>query len=197
MKENFLTILRQASTPPSLFRQASHSLARLLAAEAAQRLPLQSVKVQTPLTTAQGSVLTHRVILVPILRAGLALLPAFAEVFWGAPIGFFGMRRDEKTAIPSLYYVNLPKITSKDWVFLLDPMLATGGSSALALERLKQAGASLKQTTLVSVIAAQEGVDLIRKQYPQIGLIAGAIDPALNDRKFIVPGLGDFGDMEI
>ena len=194
MKENFLTTLRQVSTTPLLFRQASQSLARLLAAEAAQSLPLHSVKIQTPLGPTSGSHLSERVILVPILRAGLALLGSFEELFADAAIGFFGMRRDEKTAIPRLYYENLPKITSHDWIFLLDPMLATGGSSSLALQLLEKAGASLNRTILVSVIAAQEGVDLIRKQFPQTRLITGAIDPALNDHKFIVPGLGDFGD---
>jgi uracil phosphoribosyltransferase len=194
MKEIFLTILRQASTSPSQFRQAAHRLSHLLAAEASSQLPLQGVKVQTPLSSSPGSVLSHRVVLVPILRAGLALLPAFEELFPAAPIGFFGIRRDEKTAAPHLYYQNLPQISENDWVFLLDPMLATGGSASLALKKLEEAGAQLSQTTLVSVVAAQEGVDLIRKRFPDTGLITVAIDPALNAHKFIVPGLGDFGD---
>ena len=194
MKEHFLTILRAQSTTTASFRHATQGLARLLAAEAAARLPLERTKIQTPLSQTVGKRLSERVILVPILRSGLTLLGAFQELFEEAPIGFFGMRRDEKTAIPRLYYVNLPKITSKDWVFLLDPMLATGGSSILALEKLAQEGASLNQTILVSVIAAQEGIDQLHQRFPQTSVITAAVDSTLNDRKFIVPGLGDFGD---
>jgi uracil phosphoribosyltransferase len=122
------------------------------------------------------------------------MLPAFIELFPSAPIGFFGIRRDEKTAKPHLYYENLPKISFHDWVFLIDPMLATGGSATLALAKLKESGASLSQTMLISIVAARQGADQIRKNFPEVILITAAIDPALNDRKFIVPGLGDFGD---
>jgi uracil phosphoribosyltransferase len=194
MKEIFLTALRQASTPPAGFRQAAQELSQLLASEAARLVPTQTIQVQTPIGSASGARLSHRVVLTTILRAGLAMLPAFEELFPAAPIGFFGMRRDEKTAIPRLYYQNLPKIHPSDWVFLLDPMLATGGSSSMALKRLEEAGASLNQTALVSIVAAQPGVDLIRRRFPTLHLITAAIDPSLNDRKFIVPGLGDFGD---
>jgi uracil phosphoribosyltransferase len=194
MKEIFLTLLRQASTQPREFRQAATGLSRLLAAEAARRIPTQRWPIETPLGATDGSRIAHRVVLVIILRAGLAMLDAFEELFPAAPIGFFGMRRDEKTASPMLYYQNLPKLSPKDWVILLDPMLATGGSSSLAIQKLEKAGASLHQTQLVSIVAAQEGFDLIRKRYPAVELISAAVDPKLNDRKFIVPGLGDFGD---
>ncbi|MBF8263834.1 MAG: upp [Parachlamydiales bacterium] len=194
MKEIFLTTLRQSATPPTAFRQAAGELSRLLAAEASRLIPTQTIQIQTPLSKATGARLSHRVILTTILRSGLAMLPSFQELFPAAPIGFFGMRRDEKTAIPRLYYQNLPKITRDDWVFLLDPMLATGGSSFLALEILADAGASPSQCVLVSIVAAQPGVDVIRKKFPALKLVMGAIDPSLNDRKFIVPGLGDFGD---
>lgn len=141
-----------------------------------------------------GSTMPNRVILTTILRSGLAMLPAFVELFPSAPVGFFGIRRDEKTAEPHLYYENLPKISSLDWVFLIDPMLATGGSATLALTKLKESGAHFNQTMLISIVAAQQGADKIRKIFPAITLITAAIDPSLNDRKYIVPGLGDFGD---
>lgn len=194
MKDTFLTILRQSSTPPALFRKTAHQLSLLLAAEAMSHLPIKKVHVETPIGSTVGTAFQPRVVLTTILRAGLAMLPAFEHFFPSAPIGFFGMRRDEKTAIPKPYYQNLPQITSEDWIFLIDPMLATGGSSSLALAKLEEAGANLRQTILVSIIASEAGVELIHQKFPSVRLIFAAADPALNQQKFIVPGLGDFGD---
>lgn len=194
MKEVYLTTLRQSATPAAAFRSAANALSRLLAAEAACLIPTQSVQVQTPLATTLGTRWTHRVVLAAILRSGLAMLTPFQELFPNAPIGFFGVRRDEKTAAPRLYYQNLPKITREDWIFLIDPMLATGGSASTALKILAGAGGSLAQTALISIIAARPGVDAIQQKFPGVRILAGATDPGLNDRKFIVPGLGDFGD---
>ena len=194
MKEHFVSILRKNDTPSCEFRQAASSLAKLLLAEAANYLPLQSLQIHTPLGIAKGAHLTHRVVLIVILRAGLAMLPAAMDLFPQSPIGFLGIRRDEETSTPHLYYQNLPKISSKDWILVLDPMLATGGTASLALEKLQQTGASLPQTILISMIAAQEGVDTFKKFSPLTQLVLAAIDPELNKKKFIVPGLGDFGD---
>ena len=195
MEEHFLTILRDSRTKTPEFREAANCLAELLAARAVQKTPLKPTPIKTPLNAPiKGEELSCRVILVPILRAGLALWPAFQRLFPSAPIGFFGIRRDEKTALPKLYYENVPKISKEDWVFLLDPMLATGGSACLALQKLQEFGALQERITLVSVLAAKEGIEAFHKKFPRASLITAAIDPLLNDQKFIVPGLGDFGD---
>ncbi len=194
MKDFFLTSLRRSSTTIQPFREAAHALSRILATEASAHIPLQAIKVQTPLGEASGTIIKQRIVLATILRAGLAMLPAFEELFPSAPVGFFGIRRDEKTAEPHLYYQNLPEITPHDWVLLVDPMLATGGSATVALSKLEESGAALSQTLLISIVSAQPGVDAIRKRFPKVTLITGATDPSLNNRKFIMPGLGDFGD---
>ena len=194
MKDIFLTSLRQASTPMTQFREAAQSLSRILAVEASTLIPAHAIKVQTPIGESAGTMINHRIVLATILRAGLAMLPAFREFFPAAPIGFFGIRRDEKTAEPHLYYQNLPKMTPNDWVLLVDPMLATGGSATVALSKLEESGVNLKQTLLISIISSQRGVDAIRKRFTKVTIITAAIDPALNNHKFIVPGLGDFGD---
>ena len=135
-----------------------------------------------------------RIILVPILRAGLALLPTFQEIFEAAPIGLLGIRRDEKTALPYLYYEKLPFLSPADQIFILDPMLATGGSANLALDRLAAQGADLDRATLITIIAAREGIHSVKKRHPQVGIYSVAVDEELDSRKYIVPGLGDFGD---
>ena len=195
MKDYFLTILRDEQSKAEQFRKAADSLAQLLAAEAAQKVPLSPVQVKTPLgILTSGNKLTHRVVLIPILRAGLALLPAFQKLFPSAPIGFFGIRRDEETTLPHLYYQNLPQLFPNDWIFLLDPMLATAGSACLALQKIHESHGHESQTTLVSVLAVEEGVKKLHTQFPQTTLITAGIDPTLNGKKYIVPGIGDFGD---
>lgn len=192
MKEHFLSILRDRHTPPSAFREASNQLASLMAAEVAMGVPLHPSLIDTPLAQTQGALLKQRVILVPILRAGLALLPAFQKLFKEAPIGFFGIRRDEVTALPKPYYENIPHCTPKDQIILLDPMLATGGTTIAAIDRLKAKGAT--RILLVSVVAAPEGVSALKKHHPDVALYTVAVDERLNSNHFIVPGLGDFGD---
>lgn len=194
MKEHFLTILRDRNTPMRPFREAARELARLLAAEASHLLPLKTTHIDTPLAPTSGKRLAEPALLIPILRAGLALLPAFEELLPQAPIGFFGMRRDEKTALPRLYYENLPPLSPSGWVLLLDPMLATGGSANLALDRLKSLGQDLTKALLISILAAPEGVRALKSRHPEVRLILGAVDEKLDAKKFIVPGLGDFGD---
>lgn len=194
MKEHFLTILRDRKTPMLPFREAARELARLLAAETAHLLPLKTTHIDTPLAPTSGKRLAEPAVLIPILRAGLALLPAFEELLPEAPIGFFGMRRDEKTALPRLYYENLPPLSPSGWVLLLDPMLATGGSANLALDRLKSLDQDLSKTLLISIVAAPEGVRALKSRHPEVRLITAAVDEKLDAKKFIVPGLGDFGD---
>ncbi len=192
MRENLLTILRDEKTPIEGFRQASHQLAALLAAEASARVTEDPKIVKTPTGQAEGASISHRVILVPILRAGLVLLPAFLKYFPEAPVGFIGIRREEGTAKPQLYYENIPVLKPTDLVFILDPMIATAGSALLAIEHLIKKGAS--QMALVGVLGSREGLEKIETAHPNLTLIVAAEDPELNSQKFIVPGLGDFGD---
>jgi uracil phosphoribosyltransferase len=193
MRDSLLTILRDESTPIELFRQATHQLAALLAAEAAtDHLDEEPKKVKTPLGEAEGKMVDERVVLVPILRAGLTLLPAFLQYFPQAPIGVVGIQREEKTAKPLLYYENIPAIKSTDLVFILDPMIATAGSALLTIEHLTKKGAA--HIFLVGILGSKEGLAKIENTYPDINLIVAAQDPELDSRKFIVPGLGDFGD---
>jgi uracil phosphoribosyltransferase len=194
MKDHYLTLLRDKNTPRAEFRRAAQGLSTLVAAEAASRIPLAPCTIDTPLAPAVGSTLSHPVALIPILRAGLALLPPFQTLFSDAAIGFFGIRREEKTARPILYYENLPPLSPNHYIFLLDPMLATGGSALLALEKLRAHGADLSRTALVSILAAQDGARAVQEQFPEVQIHAAAIDETLNARHFIVPGLGDFGD---
>lgn len=178
MKEHFLNILRDRASDCLTFRSSTISLSKLMASEIHAHILLQPA----------------RVILVPILRAGLALLPAFQEIFDSAPIGIVGIRRDEKTALPRLYYENLPSLTPTDQILLLDPMLATGGSATVALDRLSAHGANPGRTTIVTVLSAPEGLAAVKKRYPQPHIYSVAIDAALDANKYIIPGLGDFGD---
>ncbi len=194
MKDFYLTILRDQTTASEVFRSTAKQLGSLLLAEAAKEIPMHEAEVETVLGTASGKKPACRIILVPILRAGLALLPTALELFPTAPIGMFGIRRDEKTVEPRLYYQNLPPLTSDDWILVLDPMLATAGSVSLALEKLLEAGARPDRVSLISIIASKLGVETVQKRYPAVKQIIAAVDPELNRDKFIVPGLGDFGD---
>jgi uracil phosphoribosyltransferase len=189
--KHILTRLRDASTEPAQFRALARQLTLLLAVEATRDLPVREHTVQTPLETAQGHSLAQPIVAVPILRAGLGMLEAITELFTDVRVGYIGLERDETTAVARAYYCKLPPIgTSR--VLLLDPMLATGGSAAQAVEVLLKAGA--QDIVHICVVAAPEGVRLLNERFPQVRIVAASIDRGLNDRKFIVPGLGDFGD---
>jgi uracil phosphoribosyltransferase len=194
MKQHFLSILRDASTNPSEFRAAAFSLSKLLAAEAAELLPSRAEQITTPVGVARGAYLAERVVLAAILRSALAMIPAFLELFSSAPIGFLGIKRDESTALARCYYQNIPDISPRDTVILLDPMIATGGSALLGLQTLKERGASMEHTLLVSILRTKQGSEAIAKHYPAVRQLSAAVDPELNAQQFIVPGLGDFGD---
>jgi uracil phosphoribosyltransferase len=189
--KHILTRLRDASTEPAQFRALARQLTLLLAVEATRDLPVREHTVQTPLETTQGHSLAQPIVTVPILRAGLGMLEAITELFTEVRVGYIGLERDEATAIARAYYCKLPPIGASR-VLLLDPMLATGGSAAQAIEVLLKAGA--QDIVHVCVVAAPEGVRLLNERFPQVRIVAASIDRGLNDRKFIVPGLGDFGD---
>ena len=189
--KHILTRLRDASTEPAQFRALARQLTLLLAVEATRDLPVREHTVQTPLETTQGHSLAQPIVAVPILRAGLGMLEAITELFTDVRVGYIGLERDEATAIARAYYCKLPPIGASR-VLLLDPMLATGGSAAQAVEVLLKAGA--QDIVHICVVAAPEGVRLLNERFPQVRIVAASIDRGLNDRKFIVPGLGDFGD---
>lgn len=189
--KHILTRLRDATTEPAQFRALARQLTLLLAIEATRDLPVLEQTVQTPIESTQGHSLAQPIVAVPILRAGLGMLEAITELFTDVRVGYIGLERDETTAIARAYYCKLPPIgTSR--VLLLDPMLATGGSAAQAVEVLLKAGA--QDVVHICVVAAPEGVRLLNQRFPQVRIVAASIDRGLNDRKFIVPGLGDFGD---
>jgi uracil phosphoribosyltransferase len=166
----------------------------LLADEVGSSLQKKNITLATPLAETQGEVLAKEVVIIPILRSGLAMLPSFLEMFSQAAVGFFGMRRDEATKKPFLYYENLPELNASQEVVIIDPMLATGGSGALAIEHLYQRGIKDSQIVYVSIVAAPEGVKRIKAVAPAARLVIAQVDECLNDQAFIVPGIGDFGD---
>jgi uracil phosphoribosyltransferase len=187
-----LTRLRDKSTPSPEFRQLVNRLASLLAYEATKDLRTESVTVQTPLTRADGRQLTQRIGLIPILRAGLAMVEPVLDLIPSAEVWHLGLYRDEETAKPVKYYSKLPPERPVDVALILDPMLATGGSVVAALTTLRDWG--VPHVKLLSLIAAEEGVKLVESAFPDSQIYVCQIDPDLNDRKFIVPGLGDAGD---
>lgn len=194
MREVFLTQLRNKKSSRIAFRAAALKLAHLLAQEAMSLVDVKTTTVQTPLAKTTGAILKQNIILVPILRSGIALLPAFLYYFEDASVGFIGLKRDEKTAIAHEYYRNLPKIKKQDLVFLLDPMLATGGSSLDTIKILLEQGVTQENIIAVFLISAPDGIKLLQTAYPKVRLIIGVQDKALNNKKYILPGIGDFGD---
>lgn len=194
MKRTLITILRNRNSSIEQFRQASEQLGTVLAVECDALFPKATIFVETPFARTHGVAFKHESVLVPILRSGLVLLPPFMRFHPGASVGFIGTRRDEKTAIPELYYKKLPPFTPNNPILLLDPMIATGGSAALAVRVLKEAGAVEKQITLIAFIASPEGITRFQKECPEVGLIVAQVDEGLDEQKRIIPGLGDFGD---
>ena len=187
-----LSRLRDVSTSPAEFRQLVRRLASLLAYEATKDLSAEAIKVQTPLTVTAGQRLTQRIGLIPILRAGLGMVDPVLDLIPTAEVWHLGVYRDETTAQPVEYYSKLPEQRPVDVALILDPMLATGGSVIAALETLRRWG--VPRAKLLSVLAAEEGIKRVESEFPEAQIYVCQIDPDLNDKKFIVPGLGDAGD---
>lgn len=194
MKQSLITILRNKNSTISQFHRASEKLGGILAYEISQHIATEEITIESPLEKTSGSEIKSQIILVPILRSGVALLGPFIKFFNKAKVGFVGLRRDEKTAVAELYYYKVPKIKSEDNVILLDPMIATGGSAIEAIRIIKKAGANEDKILFAAVIAAQEGIDKVQSEFPKGKITVAQVDKELNDKKFIVPGLGDFGD---
>ena len=187
-----LTLLRDRKTPSNQFRAILRRTATLMAYEVTRELPLKRCSVNTPLEKTSGSRVDQPIVLVPVLRAGLGLVGGFVEALPDARVGHIGLYRDEATLKPVDYYFKVPKNLRKAIVFLLDPMLATGGSGAAAVTFLKDKGA--RHIRFVSLVAAPEGVRTVAKAHPDVRIYTCALDRGLNERGYILPGLGDAGD---
>jgi uracil phosphoribosyltransferase len=185
-----LTRLRDKTTSLTEFRENTHRLGTLLFAEASRQLECRDCNIETPLSRHRGTEVVQAPVLIPILRAGLALLDIGLKFWPGAPVGMLGIRRDEETAEPSLYYKHLPGLANQD-VLILEPMLASGGSLELGLEQI--VSQQPKSVAVISVVAAPQGIERLAS-CEILKVFVSAIDETLNDRKYIVPGLGDFGD---
>ncbi|HKB11070.1 MAG TPA: uracil phosphoribosyltransferase [Vicinamibacterales bacterium] len=187
-----LVRLRDKDTSPEHFRRAATRISVLLAAEALRDMPTRDLTVVTPLGPAPGRRVGRDVVVVPVLRAGLGMLDAVLELVPNARVGHIGLQRDEITAVASQYYSKLPARLDDSYVLMIDPMLATGGSAMAALDLLQRAGAPVIR--MICIVAAPEGVALVERQHPDVEIFTPVVDERLNEHKYIVPGLGDFGD---
>jgi uracil phosphoribosyltransferase len=192
LSQHKLAVLRDERTPTPEFRQAMKELALIMVAEATRDMPTRPVRIRTPLAETEVEEISAPVCLVPVLRAGLGMLDGALALLPQATVGFMGLFRDEETAQPIEYYVNLPRNLEDYLVLVLDPMLATGGSLSATLTKLKDEGATW--ISCLHAVAAVPGVERLTREHPDVGLYAAAVDPELDERSFIVPGLGDAGD---
>ncbi len=190
LTRHYLTILRDKRTDAQAFRAAARGLTYTLVHEATLRVPYDAFDVETPLEMAKGHRIRN-VVAVPVLRAGLGMLDAVLEMIPDVKVGFAGVARNEETALPQEYYAKLPDL-SDAYVIICEPMLATGGSLSWAVDKVKSSGA--KTITAICVVACPEGVDRMRQDHPDVQVIAASLDRGLNDRAYILPGLGDMGD---
>jgi uracil phosphoribosyltransferase len=187
-----LVQLRDVGTDTEEFRRVANRISVLLMAEALRDLPTERAVVETPIEKAEGRRVARDVVVVPVLRAGLGMLDAVLELLPSARVGHIGLQRNESTAVASQYYAKLPDNLPSSYVVLVDPMLATGGSAVAALDVLKKAGAA--NIRIVCIVAAPEGIGLVEQLHPDVEIYTPVVDKGLNAKKFIVPGLGDFGD---
>ena len=187
-----LAQLRDRQTPADVFRRVATRISVLLAAEALRDVPTATSTVVTPLGPAEARRVASDVVVVPVLRAGLGMLDAVLDLVPTARVGYIGLQRDERTAIASNYYSKLPQGLTDSYVLMIDPMLATGGSASAALDLLRQTGAS--RVRILCIVAAPEGVAVVERNHPDVAIYTPVVDSHLNAQRYIVPGLGDFGD---
>jgi uracil phosphoribosyltransferase len=188
-----LGLLRDVTTPTQMFRQLVNELTLLLTYEATKDLATETVDIDTPLERMSAQRISGKKVAVcPILRAGVGMLDGVLSLLPGARVGFIGLYRDEETLQPVEYFVKLPDDLAERDVILLDPMLATGNSTAAAVDTVKRAGAT--SVRLIALIAAPEGIARIHADHPDVSIVVAAVDRQLNDKGFIMPGLGDAGD---
>lgn len=190
LTRHYLSVLRDENTPSHAFRTAARGLTSTLVLEATKRIPLDTYEVQTPLERTTGYRIGS-VVAVAVLRAGLGMLDVVLDMIPDVKVGFAGVQRDEETALPQEYYAKLPDLSDAS-VLILEPMLATGGSLSWATSKVKSSGA--RNITALCVVTAPEGVKRMLEDHPDVHIVAAALDRELNDRYYIVPGLGDMGD---
>ena len=188
-----LSILRRTTTSTKDFRELVDEIAMLMGYEVSRDLPLEDVEIQTPVaTTVQKQLAGKKLAIVPILRAGIGMVDGFLSLLPAAKVGHIGMYRDEETFQPVEYLVKLPEDIDQRQIFVVDPMLATGGSAILAVDSLKKRGAA--SIKFVCLVAAPEGVAALQEAHPDVDIYTAALDEKLNEHGYIVPGLGDAGD---
>ena len=187
------TILRKTTTSNKEFRELVEEITMLMCYEALRDLPLEDVEIETPITkTTQTMIAGKKLAVVPILRAGLGMVNGMLQLVPSAKVGHIGMYRDEETMIPHPYYCKLPKDIEKRLIVVVDPMLATGGSAIDAISQIKAVGGS--NIKFLCLIAAPEGIDALTKAHPDVQIYCANVDEKLNEKCYIVPGLGDAGD---
>ncbi len=187
-----LSVLRKADTPHGLFRKTLSDAAAILAYEVMRELSLSEAPIDTPLEQTVGYTISEQVVVIPILRAGLGMVDGFIRFVPEARVGHLGMYRDEDTHLPVDYYANIPGGLDRAKVFVVDPMLATGGSATGAISHLRQRGAA--DFTFVCLVAAPEGVDRLHAEHPDVRIVTATLDRELDENAYIRPGLGDAGD---
>jgi len=191
LADHILTHLRDRTTKPVLFRNLSYQFSLMLALEATRDLETVEKNIETPLAPHTGRVLARPLVVVSILRAGLGMLQPFQDIFPDTSVGYIGLERDHETAKARSYYCKLPPVSNARTI-VVDPMLATGGSASQALQLVKDHGST--DVCLVCILGSPEGVDAIHRAHPDVSIILGVLDESLDANKYIVPGLGDFGD---
>lgn len=188
-----LTIIRDKNTGTKYFREVVNEIARLLAYEVSREMPLQDVEIETPLVkTVQKQLAGKKVVIVPILRAGLGMVDGMLDLIPAAKVGHVGMYRDHDTMEPVEYFIKMPSDLSERQLLVVDPMLATGGSAVAAIDALKKRGAS--NIKFVCLVAAPEGVKVLQDAHPDVDIYTASLDEKLNEKGYILPGLGDAGD---
>jgi len=188
-----LTLLRAESTGPKEFRELVAELTMLLTYEATRHITTKKILVKTPLMEDYGEMIDDKAVtIIPILRAGLGMADGILKLLPNASVGHIGIFRNPDTLEPVEYYCKLPPSISEDYIFILDPMLATGGSAAFATKLVKERGG--RNITFISIIAAPEGIEVMKKQHPDVRIYTASLDKRLNSHAYILPGLGDAGD---
>lgn len=188
-----LSILRDKGTGVKEFRELVGEIAALMCYEATRNLPTEEIQIETPIAATKARVLAgKKMAIVPILRAGLGMVDTIIDLIPSAKVGHIGLFRDPQTHTPVKYYCKMPPDISERQVFVVDPMLATGGSASAAISFIKEYGC--KSITLMNIIAAPEGIEVVRRNHPDVDIFVAAVDEKLNENAYIVPGLGDAGD---
>ena len=187
-----LAIIRNEKTNTKDFRETVSEIANLMAYEATRDLPVKEVEVQTPIAVSKTTMIDGDIVIVPILRAGLGMVEGIQRLIPQSKVGYIGLARNEETLQPELYYAKFPTNIAEATVFVVDPMLATGGSCAKAIEIIKSKGA--KNIIYMGIVGVDEGINKVRKQHPDVDIFLAAKDEKLNEKGYIVPGLGDCGD---